>query len=152
MGPGNDKIVAERVYEILARKRSAPKAAAVMKAPAADVTGRWEVNIEFYTSTSKHTFLIEKQDGNYLYGTHDGEFANRELMGNIDGDEVRFQSRYSIPGDNVVMTFYGKLAGDTITGEIDMVEYVNAKFTAKKVSYPTGKQRINIPAGRPLST
>jgi hypothetical protein len=152
MGPGNDKIVAERVHEILTRKRSAPKAEAQMKAPSTDISGRWDVSIEFYTSKSKHTFIIEKQDGNYLYGTHKGEFATRELMGNIDGDEVRFQSRYSVPGDNVVMTFYGKLAGDTITGEIDMVEYVNAKFTAKKATFPTNRQRINIPAGRPLST
>jgi D-glucosaminate-6-phosphate ammonia-lyase len=152
MGPGNDKIVAERVHEILSRKRSAPKAEAQMKAPSADVSGRWDVSIDFYTSKSKHTFLIEKQDGNWLFGTHKGEFATRELVGNIDGDEVRFQSRYSVPGDNVVMTFYGKLVGDTITGEIDMVEYVTAKFTAKKAAYPTNRQRINIPAGRPLST
>jgi D-glucosaminate-6-phosphate ammonia-lyase len=152
MGPGNDKIVAERVHEILTRKRSAPKVAAQMKAPAADISGRWEVSIDFYTSKSKHTFFIEKQDSNWLTGTHKGEFATRELVGNIDGDEVRFQSRYSIPGDNVVMTFYGKLSGDTITGEIDMVEYVTAKFTAKKAAFPTGRQRINIPAGRPLST
>ena len=152
MGPGNDKIVADRVHEILTRKRSAPKAAVEMKAPAADISGRWEVSIDFYTSKSKHTFFIEKQDANWLTGTHKGEFATRELAGNIDGDEVRFQSRYSVPGDNVVMTFYGKLSGDTITGEIDMVEYVTAKFTAKRSAYPTGRQRINIPAGRPLST
>ena len=152
MGPGNDKIVAERIYEILTRKRSAPKAEATMKAPAAEIAGRWDVSIEFYTSASKHTFIIERQDGNYLYGTHKGEFATRELFGNIDGDEVRFQSRYSVPGDNLTMTFYGKLSGDTITGEIDMVEYVNAKFTAKRATFPNNRQRINIPAGRPLST
>ena len=78
--------------------------------------------------------------------------ATRELFGNIDGDEVRFQSRYSVPGDTLTMTFYGKLSGDTITGEIDMVEYVNAKFTAKRATFPNNRQRINIPAGRPLST
>ncbi|WP_138478888.1 PLP-dependent transferase [Dyadobacter bucti] len=152
MGPGNNKIVADRVHEILTRKRSAPKEAAQMKAAAADISGRWEVSIDFYTSQSKHTFFIERQEGNWLLGTHKGEFATRELLGNIDGDEVRFQSRYSIPGDNVVMTFYGKLNGDTITGEIDMVEYVTAKFTAKRSAFPANRQRINIPAGRPLST
>jgi len=152
MGPGNDKIVAERVHEILTRKRSGPKVAAEMKAPASDITGRWEVSIDFYTSKSQHTFFIEKQDSNWLTGTHKGEFATRDLAGNIDGDEVRFQSRYSVPGDNVVMTFYGKLVGDTITGEIDMVEYVTAKFTAKKTAFKPSRQRINIPAGRPLST
>ncbi|AKD58217.1 PLP-dependent transferase [Spirosoma radiotolerans] len=152
MGAGNEIIVAQRVHEILSRKRSGPAVVAEMKAPAADISGRWEVTIEFYTSTSQHTFILEKQDGNYVTGTHRGEFADRELMGNIDGDTVRFQSRYSVPGDNLVMTFYGKLAGDTITGEIDMVEYVTAKFTAKKIAYSTTRQRINVPSGRPFST
>lgn len=152
MGAGNETIVAQRVHEILTRKRSAPVAVAEMKAPAADISGRWEVSIAFYTSTSQHRFIIEKQDGNYLTGTHTGEFADRELIGNIDGDTVRFQSRYSVPGDNLVMTFYGKLSGDTITGEIDMVEYVSAKFTAKKMAPPATRQRINIPSGRPFST
>ncbi|MBD2751286.1 PLP-dependent transferase [Spirosoma validum] len=152
MGAGNEVIVAKRVHEILTRKRSAPAAVAEMKAPAADLSGRWDVSIEFYTSKSQHTFILEKQDTNYLIGTHKGEFATRELIGTIEGDDVRFQSRYSVPGDNVVMTFYGKLAGDTITGEIDMVEYVNAKFTAKRLTYPSNRQRINIPSGRPFST
>lgn len=152
MGAGNEAIVARRVHEILTRKRSAPAAVAEMKAPAADLSGRWDVSIEFYTSKSQHTFIIEKQDTNYLTGTHKGEFATRELIGTIEGDDVRFQSRYSVPGDNIVMTFYGKLAGDTITGEIDMVEYVNAKFTAKRLTYPANRQRINIPSGRPFST
>jgi len=152
MGPGNDVIVANRVHEVLTRKRSAPAVAPQMKAPAADISGRWKVSIDFYTSKSEHTFFIEKQDTNWLTGIHKGEFATRELVGNIEGDEVRFQSRYSVPGDNLVMTFYGKLAGDTITGEIDMVEYVNAKFTAKKIAYPDNHQRINIPIGRPFST
>lgn len=152
MGPGNDVIVAKRIHEILTRKRAAPAVAAEMKAPAADLSGRWEVSIEFYTSQSKHTFIIEKQDVNWLTGTHKGEFATRDLIGTIDGDAVRFQSRYSVPGDNLTMTFYGKLAGDMITGDIDMVEYVNAKFTAKRATYPATRQRIAIPSGRPLST
>ena len=50
------------------------------------------------------------------------------------------------------MTFFGKLNGDSMAGEIDMGEYVTAKFSAKKASYPKMRQRINIPAGRPLST
>ncbi|GAB3257482.1 hypothetical protein GCM10027347_20000 [Larkinella harenae] len=152
MGAGNEVIVAKRIHEILTRKRSAPAVTAEMKAPGADLSGRWEVSIDFYTSKSQHTFTIEKQDGNWLMGTHKGDFATRELIGSIEGDDVRFQSRYSVPGDNLVMTFYGKLTGDTITGEIDMVEYINAKFTAKRSSIAANRQRIQIPAGRPFST
>ena len=152
MGPGNDKIVADRIREILTRKRAAPKAAEAMKEPAADLQGRWEVTIDFYTSQSKHTFLIEKQEGNWLYGTHQGDFASRELYGTIEGDQVKFQSRYSVPGDNLMMTFHGTVSGDSMTGEIDMVEYINAKFTGKKVPYAKNRRKINVPVGRPLST
>ncbi|RAJ97494.1 seryl-tRNA(Sec) selenium transferase [Larkinella arboricola] len=152
MGAGNEVIVAKRVHEILTRKRSASVTPTEMKAPAADLSGRWEVSIDFYTSKSQHTFIIEKQDGNWLTGTHKGEFAARDLIGSIEGDEVRFQSRYSVPGDNLVMTFYGKLSGDTITGEIDMVEYINAKFTAKRSAVSSSRQRIVVPSGRPFST
>ena len=153
MGPGEYKIVADRIYEVLNRKRSAAKAEAPMKAPAADLSGRWQVDIEFYTSKSTHTFIIEKQDGNWLQGTHQGEFnAPRALLGTIDGDQVKFQSRFSAPGDSVTMTFHGTVSGDTMTGEIDMIEYINAKFTAKRYSYPNQRNRINVPVGRPLAT
>lgn len=152
MGPGNDKIVADRIREILTRKRAAPKTAEAMKGPASEIQGRWEVTVDFYTSQSKHTFLIEKQEDNWLYGTHQSEFASRELFGTIEGSQVKFQSRYSVPGDNVVMTFHGTVEGDTMAGEIDMVEYINAKFTAKKLPYSKNRRKINVPVGRPLST
>ena len=63
MQPGDDKVVAERIYGVLSAKRG-PRSTA-MPAPSANVSGRWDVEIEFFSSRSKHTLFIE-QDGNWI--------------------------------------------------------------------------------------
>src|SRR3546814_3209179 len=63
--------------------------------------GRWNVTVEFFTGKSEHQFFIEKQDGNLVQGTHKGDFNTREMVGYIDGDHIRFNSVYSIPGDTL---------------------------------------------------
>jgi hypothetical protein len=151
MSPGNDKIAGDRIYEVLSRKRS-PKPKVEMKPPVANISGRWDVTIQFFNSKSEQTFFIDKQDGNWLQGSHKGTFAVREMTGTIDGDQVKFQSRYTIPGDAVTSIFYGTVSGDTMTGEIDMGEYVTAKFTAKKHLVPADKRPVVVPNGRPQAS
>ena len=125
-----------------------------MKPPAATISGRWDVTIEFFSSKSQHTFMIEKQDGNWLQGSHKGEYSTREMIGTIDANQVKFYSFYKAEEhpNSIGMTFYGTVSGDTMTGDIDMGEYITAKFTAKKYTYPERRQAINIPTGRPLSS
>ncbi|WP_026461548.1 aminotransferase class V-fold PLP-dependent enzyme [Adhaeribacter aquaticus] len=150
MQPGNDKVVADRLYEVLARKRS-PRAT-TMKAPVTDITGRWDATIEFFNSTSSHTLNIEKQDGNWLQGSHKGDFAVRDMAGSIEGDQIKFRSTYRATADGITFTFSGKVYGDTMTGDIHMGEYLTAKFTAKKYTYPTMHEPIMVPVGPPLSS
>ncbi len=88
MQPGNDKIVADRVHELLSKKYPKPKE---MTPPAADISGRWAVDIEFYSSKSQHAFFIE-QDGNWIQGSHKGDFSLREMVGTIEGDQVKLSS------------------------------------------------------------
>jgi seryl-tRNA(Sec) selenium transferase len=147
MQPGNDKIVAERLHELLSQKRS-PKPAAA--APAGNLTGRWDVAIQFFSSSSQHTLTLE-QKGNTLQGTHKGEFTVRDVFGTIDGDKVKLQSTQSSPGDSLTFTFAGTLAGDTLAGPIYMGEYLTAKFSATRHVYPAQQRTIHIPGGPPLA-
>jgi hypothetical protein len=55
MQPGNDKIVADRIYDFLSQKRS-PKSAS-MPAPAATISGRWDATIEFFSSKKRAYFI-----------------------------------------------------------------------------------------------
>jgi D-glucosaminate-6-phosphate ammonia-lyase len=148
MQPGNDKIVADRVFEVLTRKRSKPRE---MAPPATDISGRWAVDIEFYSSKSQHAFFIE-QDGNWIQGSHKGDFSLREMAGTIEGDNVKLSSSERLVADNVPFIFSGTLSGDTITGQIYMGEYINAKFTAKRNTYKGKRRLIRYPKGQPLAT
>ena len=149
MQPGDDKIVAERIHGVLSAKRS-PRSTA-MPAPAANLSGRWDVDIEFFSSKSQHTLFLE-QDGNWIQGSHKGDFSVRDVFGTIEGNEVKLRSVERRPGSSVTFIFSGTVSGDTISGPIHMGEYLNAKFTAKRHSYPTEHTRIVVPKGPPLAT
>jgi len=148
MQPGNDKTVADRIYEILNKKYPKP---APMKAPAADLSGRWAVDIEYYSSKSQHVFILE-QDGYWIQGSHKGDFSLREMTGTIDGDQVKLFSTERMIADNVPFTFSGKLANDVISGEIYLGEYIRANFTAKRNGYKGTRRQIRYPKGQPLSS
>jgi seryl-tRNA(Sec) selenium transferase len=148
MQPGDDKVVADRLFEVLSRKRT-PKTAPA--APAGNISGRWDVDVAFFSSKSQHTLTLE-QDGNRVRGTHKGDFSSRDVFGTIEGDQVKLQSTDSKPGDAITFTFAGSLAGDKFSGPVYMGEYLNAKFTATRHAY-TERRRgdILIPGGPPLA-
>src|SRR5206468_10331957 len=79
MAPGDDKVVADRIYGVLSQKRS-PRSTAPPPAPAANLTGRWDVSVEFFSSQSQHALYLT-QDGNRLQGSHKGDFSVRDVFG-----------------------------------------------------------------------
>jgi L-seryl-tRNA(Ser) seleniumtransferase len=147
MRPGDDKIVGDRIYGVLSQKRS-PKPAP--SAPVANLSGRWDVNVEFFSSQSQHTLFLE-QDGNRIQGSHKGDFSVRDVYGTIEGDQVKLRSTTNERGDSVSFTFAGAVSGDAMSGPIHMGEYLTAKFTAKRHSYPTTRGPILVPGGPPLA-
>jgi hypothetical protein len=149
MQPGEDKIVADRLYAVLSQKRN-PKPSNPPATPTANLSGRWDVEMEFFSSKGRHTLFLV-QEGNQLRGSHKGDFSTRDLFGTIEGSEVKLRSQLTLPGDSLTYTFAGALAGDTISGAVYMGEYLNAKFAAKRSPYPAGSATIRIPSGPPLA-
>ncbi|HEX6891995.1 MAG TPA: aminotransferase class V-fold PLP-dependent enzyme [Chryseolinea sp.] len=149
MQPGNDKIVAERIVSFLSQKR--PARSTTMAAPSATISGHWDVAVDFFTSTSHHKFYIE-QDGNWIQGTHTSDFSVQEIMGMVEGDQVKLRSNLRLPGDGITYMFSGTISGETIAGSIYLGEYLTAKFTAKKSVYKTERRKVVIPGGPPLAT
>jgi len=152
MQPGNDKVVADRLFEILSRKDN-QKSRAGYDAPRVNVAGRWDVDIEFFSSKGRHAFFLE-QDGNLVSGTHQGEFTTREIVGVVDGNKIILASSERLTADNVPFTFHGTATNDTMEGGIFMGEYLNAKgFTAtrnrrQQTQNPNAQPR-RAPSGRP---
>jgi seryl-tRNA(Sec) selenium transferase len=148
MQPGNDKTVGDKIHEILSRKNPKPKE---MATPVATLSGRWDVDVEFYSSKSKHTFFID-QDGNWIKGSHKGDFTMRDMYGIIDGNQIKLSSSDRHIADNIPFVFYGTASADSMSGEIFMGEYIRAKFTAKRYDQRSNKRPIRVPEGQPLAT
>jgi hypothetical protein len=136
--PLDVKIVADRLHEILSAKRPAwnPESP---KTPSADLTGRWDVHIEFAAGSSDHTLHV-KQQGNQLVGTHQGDFVSRDFSGTIWGDEVQISSNIGeVHGAALSYRFSGRLSstpgGDTMSGTLDLGEYLGAKWTARRHAF-----------------
>ena len=149
MQPGQDKIVGDRLHDALSRKRS-PRPSE-MPAPAANLNGRWDVDVDFFSSRSQHTLYIE-QDGNWIQGSHKGDFSTRDLVGMIEGDKVTLRSVDRRPGDSITYIFSGTLRDGAMSGPIHLGEYLSAKFTAKRHTYSTTRNRILVPGGPPIAT
>jgi L-seryl-tRNA(Ser) seleniumtransferase len=120
--------VAERLFAVLSKPpRVEEKAKA---APAADLTGTWDVRIQYAASVSTHRLHL-RQKGNDLDGVHQGDFESRDCRGTIDGDTARIRSSWA-HGDEINYTFTGKVAGDEMNGDASLGEYLGARFTAKR--------------------
>jgi len=146
MQPGQDKIVGDKIFELLSKKRS-PKVETAMKAPGSKIGGRWDLEIDYFSSKSDHILYLE-QDGNWLKGIHKTDFSVREISGSIEGNEVKFLSPGRRPA--VSYTFAGTISGDTISGKIDMGEFLTANFTGKKNTKDPDRIPIVFPEGRPM--
>ena len=148
MQPGNDKVVADRIVEVLSQKHTKSKE---MAAPSVNVAGRWDVDIEFYSSKSQHSFFIE-QDGNWLQGSHKGDFSTREMVGTVEGDQVKLSSSDRHIADNIPFIFSGTVSGDAISGQIYMGEYIDARFKATRHNQKAVRRVLKFPTGRPFAT
>lgn len=152
MQPDNDKVVAEKIYELLSKKRS-PKTTE-MEAPVADLTGRWKVEMEYHASRSEHTFFIEQQDVNWIEGSHKGDFSVRNMGGTIAGRQVKLLSIDRRLGDSITNIFVGTLSKDnnSISGKVFLGEYLTATFTASRHEYSGFSEPIRVPDGYPLAS
>lgn len=133
MQPGDDKIVADRIYKILSQKYE--KKNSVIEPPAADLTGQWDVSVEFYSGKGEHKFYLGKQEDNDIKGTHKSTFSLLDIAGRIEGNKVKLQSFYNENAQSIPYIFDGIIEGDSFSGILYMGEYRSASFIAKRSEY-----------------
>jgi L-seryl-tRNA(Ser) seleniumtransferase len=130
MAPGDEKTVGDRLLAVL---QNPPKVDEKPKLPpAADLSGTWDVRIEYAASSSTHRLHL-RQRGSDVDGQHQGDFVTRDLSGTVDGDAVRLRSDFpESNGDALGYTFTGRASADEMAGDVDLGEYLKARFTAKR--------------------
>jgi uncharacterized pyridoxal phosphate-dependent enzyme len=133
MHPGDEKIVADRIYKILSQKYE--KRNIVIEPPAADLTGQWDVSVDFYSDRGEHKFYLGKQEGNDIKGTHKSTFSLLDITGRIEGNKVKLQSYYNENAQSIPYIFDGIVEGDSFSGVLYLGEYRSASFMAKRSEY-----------------
>jgi D-glucosaminate-6-phosphate ammonia-lyase len=135
MSPGDEKVVADRLHAVLSQSHP-PKNTEQPKPPAADLTGQWNVHIDFVSGSAEHTLYL-KQQNNQIVGSHQGDFVTRDAFGTIDGDAVKISSSVveSQHGDALSYGFTGTVTGDEMSGDLDLGEYRKARWSARRHQY-----------------
>ncbi len=140
MQPGDEKVVAERLYALLSRP---PKVEPPAPPPAGEpvsVAGEWEIKLQFVGGSASHKVMFE-QNGGRLQGTHEGEFASGDLSGTVAGNRVQFRSSLPTEGTRVSFQFEGTEQDGKLAGTVLLGEYGAAKWTAERHQFRTGGRR-----------
>ena len=86
---------------------------------AADPTGTWKWTVERGGQTFETTLKL-KQDGEKLTGTISGRQGSNDTEiedGKVKGETVSFKVTRTFGDNKIVMTYQGKLSGDSIKGD-----------------------------------
>jgi hypothetical protein len=130
MWPGEYKIVAERLREVLS-KAPGPRQKTPYAAPAGDVSGLWEARLEFAAGSTRHSFYLDPK-GNVLTGQYTGRLVKGPIKGHLDGNKIQFSSGGRIEGTSLRYAYKGTFDGTRMTGTVDMGEYGTARFSATR--------------------
>lgn len=99
-----------------------------------DLTGQWDLEMNFAASTVKQTLVFEQQE-NELIGTHTASMAPRDLSGTLHGNDIQFRSSYTGQGMRINYTFTGAVNGDAMEGRVSLGEYGMADWKARRREY-----------------
>jgi D-glucosaminate-6-phosphate ammonia-lyase len=133
MMPGDDKVAAQRLYEVLSKppKFEAP---AIPQGEPVSIAGQWSLHMRYHRGEADHTLFLE-QNGGDVVGTHRGEWVSGDLRGTVAANEVHFRSSQKIEGTRLSFEFSGTANGDSMSGTVDMGEYGPATWSAQRHTY-----------------
>lgn len=139
MMPGDEKVIADRISALLSKppRLEGPPATEIQHA---SVSGQWDVQFDFGRGSASHTLMLE-QDGTKLVGSHRGEFDSGDLSGTVAGNTLRFRSSLPTIGSRVSFEFSGTASGNTLSGSVNLGEYGQTTWTAKRHEYRAGGRR-----------
>jgi L-seryl-tRNA(Ser) seleniumtransferase len=131
MHPGEHKEVARRLYEIFSSPAHAARVKPQPAPAAADISGAWEVEIQYEVGAAKHKLFLTAH-GNGVSGSHEGWAFQGSLKGEMDGERVVLRSSMPVEGTRLSYTFRGAVAGREMSGEVELGEYGRGKWRARR--------------------
>ncbi len=133
MMPDDHKLAAEALYAVLSKP---PKFENPPQPSGEPVTvgGQWDVRVDFLLGSANHHVILE-QTGGKLVGTHMTETLTGSLRGGVEANQVHFSSSQRIQGQMLHYQFTGTADGGTMQGTVNMGEYGEARWSARRHNY-----------------
>ncbi len=129
MKPGDEHRAGERIREVLLEGSRKPKRP--LAAPVANIAGKWNVEIQYYSGVSHHSFELQTA-GNRVTGSHAGEFVKGQIHGTVDGSKIVLRSQLPFDSIKLPFLFNGSVDGKSMSGDIDLDEHGSAKWRAAR--------------------
>lgn len=105
--------------------------AALLAAGPADVSGKWEVQVEGYGAPRTQKFEL-KQKGEQLSGVYAGKFGESKVTGTVKDSAVEFEMSV-IENEHIVTVHYtGVAADDGIKGTVTFGDLGKGTWVASK--------------------
>jgi uncharacterized pyridoxal phosphate-dependent enzyme len=130
MGQGEDRLVANAIYEALTRPRHYENPVIPQGAPV-QIAGNWAVEIKYTRGIGEQHFALQ-QDGDQLTGQQAGEIYQATIKGIVHADHVELTSNMAVSGNSIPWTFHGIVTGNAMSGTVSMGEYGDALWSAVK--------------------
>lgn len=130
MSPGEDRIVADAIYEGLTKPGHYENPVIPQGEPA-QVAGSWTVEIKYTRGNGVQHFTL-RQEGNQLTGKQSGEIYHADLKGVVHADHIELMSDMPVPGNSIRWTFRGVVSAHSMNGTVHMGEYGDAVWSAVK--------------------
>jgi enterochelin esterase-like enzyme len=121
-------------------------------AHAIDISGQWRAEFNTQIGVQKYTFTF-KQDGTNLNGKANseanGEKRETELKeGKTEGDTVSFVEMLSFQGNELRITYQGKVSTNEVKFTREVGEFAKEEFVATRAPAP-GAEPTTAPGARP---
>lgn len=98
---------------------------------AADISGTWKLTVNTSAGTGTPT-LVVAQAGETLTGTYTGRFGESPITGTFKDGALNFSFDASGPMGSAHVTYTGTVAGDTMSGNMQMGDMAGGTFTGKR--------------------
>ena len=100
---------------------------------AADFDGQWKATFDTQIGEQHYTYTL-KADGEKLTGTAKNDHGSTDITGGtIKGDTVTFVENLDFNGNQIVITYTGKIAGDEIKFTRKVGDFATEELVAKRV-------------------
>ena len=100
-------------------------------ASATNITGVWDFAVETSQGSGSPTFTF-KQEGEKLTGNYKGQFGEAPLTGTVKGADVKFTIKINAQGQDLSITYTGKIDGNSMKGTASFGELGEGTWTGKR--------------------